>query len=93
MLAPDAHLGERLRGDDDRRDDLHEAGCGERFAKACLELDDLRRAMRGAVVLQALPGGAREILLEGLEGRVARGDVGEHFVQHQSLGAKVTQAL
>ena len=79
--------------DDERRDDLDEAGRGEGRAQARLELDELRRAAGGAQLLQAAPAAAHQVVLELLERRVAGGGVGELAVQHERVGAELAQAL
>ena len=89
----DAHLAQGVRGDDQRRDDTHEAGAGEGVAEHALQLDQLRRPPAGTQVLEALPAVFDEHALEALEGGVAQLDVGEQFVEDERVGAELAEAL
>ncbi len=89
----DAHLGERVGGDDDRRDDLHEAGAAEGRPQAGLELDQLRRPAAGAQLLQEPAPVSHEAVLELFERRVAGRHIGEDPIQHARVGAELAQAL
>ena len=72
---------------------LHEAGGGERVAEHPLELDKLGRAPARAQLPQVAPAVLDEVALQGLEGGVASGGVGEEPVEHQRVGAELAQAL
>ena len=93
MAVLDAHLAQRVGGDDERGDDAHEPGAGERVAEDALELDELRSAPAVPQLPQAPAAVAHELALEGLEGGVARRGVGEELVEHQGVGAELAQAL
>ena len=84
---------QRVRRDDQWRDDAHEAGIVERRAEARFELDELGRAPPGTQLLEAKAAVAHEVVLAALEGGVAGAGVDEQLVQHQRVGAELAQPL
>ena len=93
VAVADAHLGERLAVDDERSDDLDEPRLDEGGAQDHLELAELRGAPGLAQLDELRPAGAHEVLLEPLEGGVARRRGGEVLVERQRVGAELAQAL
>ena len=63
MSVIDPHLVQRLRGDDVRRDDLDESELREGGAQGALELEQRRRALAGAQLLQTGAARAGEAVL------------------------------
>ncbi len=93
VAVPDAHLRQRLAGDDVRRHDLDEARVDEGGAQRRLELEQSGRAPGPAQLVELRPAGAHEVLLELLEGGVARRRRREVLVQLRRIGAELAQAL
>ena len=62
-------------------------------AEIALQLDELRDAPAAAKLAEAPAAVRHEVVLEPLEGRVARARVGEDLVEQLRVGAELAQAL